>query len=54
MTRVSYEIRTHANAPVFSFDNEHRAKQELANAEKRLGTRLRLVEISRIERDIPA
>lgn len=54
MTRVSYEIRTSRNAPVFSFDNKHRAKQELAQAEKRLGTRLRLVEVRRVERGIPA
>lgn len=54
MTRITYEIRTSRDAPVFSFDSLHRAKQELANAERRLKTRLRLVEVRQVERDIPA
>lgn len=49
---ITYEIRTMRNAPVYAFDNIERAKQELRKSEKRIGTKLVLVEITRVEREI--
>ena len=49
---VTYEIRTTRNTPVYRFDNEHRAKDELAKATKRIGTKLRLVKITRVEEEV--
>lgn len=49
---VTYEIRTVRNTPVYSFDNEYRAKDELAKAAKRIGTKLRLVKITRVEEEL--
>ncbi len=49
---VSFEIRTRADRPVFAFDNVVRARQERTEAEKRLGIPLRLVRITRIEKEI--
>ena len=54
MNRVSYEIRTRKNVPVYTFDCQHRARQELVRAEARLKIRLRLVEVSQIERELSA
>ena len=51
---VSYEIRTMRDTPVYRFDNEYRAKEELAKATKRIGTKLRLVRITQIEEEIGA
>lgn len=53
MTKVSYEIRTLRNAPVFSFDDVVRAKQALADAEKRIKTKLKLVKCECIETEVP-
>ena len=49
---VTYEIRTTRNTPVYRFDNEYRAKDELAKAAKRIGTKLRLVKITRVEEEL--
>lgn len=49
---VSYEIRTMRDTPVYRFDNEYRAKEELAKATKRIGTKLRLVRITQIEEEV--
>lgn len=49
---TSYEIRTLRNRPVFAFDDEARARQELARSIGRVGTRLRLVKITRVEEEI--
>ena len=49
---VAYEIRTVRNTPVYRFDNEARAKAELASATRRIGTRLRLVKITTHEEEI--
>ena len=46
---VSYEIRTMRDTPVYRFDNEYRAKEELTKATKRIGTKLRLIKITQIE-----
>jgi len=51
MTKT-YELRTMRNRPVSAFDNVARAKDELHAAEKRIGTKLKLVEITRIEKEI--
>ena len=50
--QVTYEIRTMRNTPVYRYDNEFRAKEELAKATKRIGTKLRLVKITQVEEDI--
>lgn len=49
---VTYEIRTVRDTPVYAFDNEFRAKEELAKATKRVGTKLRLIKITRVEEEI--
>lgn len=49
---VSYEIRTMRDTPVYAFDSEFRAKEELAKATKRVGTKLRLIRITRVEEEI--
>lgn len=49
---VSYEIRTMRDTPVYRFDNEYRAKEELAKATKRIGTKLRLVKITLTEEEM--
>ena len=51
---ITYEIRTSRNTPVYRFDNEYRAKEELAKATKRIGTKLRLVRLTQIEEEIGA
>ena len=51
MTKT-YELRTMRDRPVFAFDNIDRAKDELRLAEKRIGTKLKLVEITRSEKEI--
>lgn len=49
----TYEIRSiRGNRPVFAFDDEVRARAELARAEKRIGTKLALVKIIRFEERI--
>ena len=49
---VSYEIRTMRDTPVYRFDNEYRAKEELTKATKRIGTKLRLIKITQIEEEV--
>ena len=49
---ITYEIRTSRNTPVYRFDNEYRAKEELAKATKRIGTKLRLIKITQIEEEV--
>ena len=52
--KISYELRTYRDTRVFAFDCLSRAKQEMARAEKRIGTKLRLVKIIQTEEDIEA
>ena len=52
MAQVTYEIRTLRDTPVYRYDNEHRAKEELARAAKRIGTKLRLIKITQVEEEI--
>lgn len=49
---VTYEIRTVRDTPVYRFDNEGRAKDELAKAAKRIGTKLRLVKVTTTEEEV--
>ena len=50
---VSYEIRTRLDRPLLVLDNLDRARLALEGARKRLHpTRLRLVEVTRTEREI--
>jgi hypothetical protein len=49
---TTYEIRTTRNTPVYRYDNEYRAKQELVAAQKRIGTKLRLIKITQTEEEI--
>lgn len=50
---VTYEIRTVRGTPVYAFDNEYRAKEELAKARKRSSPSLRLVKVTKTEEDMP-
>lgn len=52
MTQISYHIRTERNAAVFSYDNLHRAKQQKAKAEKRLGLNLKIVRVTYLEEEM--
>jgi len=49
---VSYELRTVRDTPVYSFDNEMRAREEQIKASKRIGTKLKLVKIIKTEEEI--
>ena len=49
----TYEIRTVRNTPVYSYDNEQRAREEMVKAAKRIGTQLRLGKITRVEEEMP-
>lgn len=49
---TTYEIRTVRNTPVHVFDNEHRARAERAEAEKRIKTKLKLVKVTRVEEEL--
>jgi len=50
---VSFEIRSiRGNRPVFAFDDESRARNELRKAEQRIGTKLALVRIVKLEERI--
>lgn len=46
---VSYHIRTIRGAPVFSFDSLQRAKEERFRAEKRIGCKMQIVKVTRLE-----
>ena len=46
---VSYQIRTVRGAPVFSYDNLVRAKEERAKAEKRIGCKMQIIKITHME-----
>lgn len=52
MAQVTYEIRTLRDTPVYRYDNEYRAKEELVRATKRIGTKLRLIKITQVEEEI--
>lgn len=49
---TSYELRTTRNTPVYAFDNETRARQELEKASRRIGTKLKLVRVTRVEEEL--
>lgn len=49
---VTYEIRTVRNTPVYAYDNEARAREELAKARKRVTSNLKLVKITRVEEEL--
>ena len=49
---VSYELRTVRDTPVYSFDNEMRAREEQIKASKRIGTKLKLVRVTCVEEEI--
>lgn len=46
---ITYEIRTARGAPVFAYDCEIRARQEMARSEKRVGIQMKLYKITRTE-----
>lgn len=52
--KISYELRTIRNTSVFAFDSIVRAKEEITRAEKRIGTKLRLVKVIQTEEEIEA
>lgn len=49
---VSYHIRTIRGAPVFSFDNLQRAKEELERAKRRIKCNLKIVKVTHIEEEV--
>lgn len=51
---TQYEIRTCRDRPVFAYDDLARAKLEMRRAEQRIGIKLRLIEITRVEKEIAA
>lgn len=46
---VSYLIKTPRGATVFSYDSLQRAKEEKLKAEKRIGCKMQIVKITRVE-----
>lgn len=46
---VTYEIRTSRNARVFAYDDLERAKVERTRSEKRVGCKMQIVKITRLE-----
>ncbi len=46
---ITYEIRTSRNARVFSYDSLARAKEERIVAEQRIGCKMQIVKITRVE-----
>lgn len=46
---VTYEIRTSRNARVFAYDDLERAKTERTRSEKRVGCKMQIVKITRLE-----
>lgn len=52
MTNTTYELRTVRDTPVYSFDNETRAREEMRQHTKRIGTKLRLIRITRVEEEL--
>ena len=53
MMNVSYQVRTMRDTPVYTFDSLIRAKEEMLNAEKRVGCKMKLVKITHIEEVMP-
>lgn len=49
---VVYEIRTMRNTPVHIFDSEARAREEQRQAERRIGTKLKLIKITKTEEEL--
>lgn len=49
---TTYELRTIRNTPVFSYDSEMRAREEMHKEEKRRGLKLRLIRITRVEEEL--
>ena len=52
MNHVTYQVRTIRGTPVYSFDSFLRAQEEKLNAEKRVGCKMKLVRITRIEEEV--
>lgn len=51
---TQYELRTASNRPFMAFDNLHRAMEYQMAHQKRVGTKLRLFEVRRVEQEIAA
>lgn len=49
---VTYEVRTSRNARVFAYDNLQRAREECAQAEKRIGCKMRIFKITHHEEEV--
>lgn len=49
---VSYLIKTPRGATVFSYDSLQRAKEEQLKAEKRIGCKMRIIKVTRIEEEL--
>ena len=46
---VSYLIKTPRGATVFSYDSLHRAQEENLKAEKRIGCKMQIIKVTRVE-----
>ncbi len=52
MNHVTYQVRTLRDTPVYSFDSLLRAQEERLRAEQRVGCKMKLVRITRIEEEV--
>lgn len=51
---TQYELRTTSGRPFMAFDTLHRATEYRAAHHKRVGVKLRLFEVKRVEQEIAA
>lgn len=54
MMKISYQVRTIRNTPVYTFDSLIRAQEEKLAAEKRVGCKMKLVKVTLTEEEIAA
>ena len=48
----TYEIRTMRGTPVYTFDDEHRARKAMLEKEKKVGVKMQLYRIIRTEEKV--
>jgi hypothetical protein len=49
VNRVSYQVRTVRDTPVYAYDSLVRAREECLKAEQRIGCKMKIVRVTQIE-----
>lgn len=52
MPDISYVLKSQRGTPMFAFDNETRARQEMNERKRKHGVNLRLFEVRMMEREL--